>query len=94
MTQAGDIYVCGNNKDGQLGLGDTETRTAFTLLKSLADKNVYRIFAGGNHTWVLLDEFIPMRKNMRAPSPLAGDRAKRDTSADSAGARQKNAKNI
>jgi len=39
----------------------------------LADKNAYRIFAGGNHSWVLLDEFVPMRKAYRAPSPLAGD---------------------
>lgn len=71
MTRSGDIYVCGNNKDGQLGLGDTESRNGFTLLSSMADKNAYRIFAGGNHTWILLDEFIPMRRNFRPPSPLA-----------------------
>lgn len=49
-------------------------RTSFKHLRSLADKNVYRVFAGGNHTWVLLDEIIPMRTNVREPSPLAGDR--------------------
>ena len=57
-------------------MGDTDIRSGFTLLKSLADKNVYRIFTGGNHTWVLLDEFIPVRKNFRPPSPLEGDKFK------------------
>ena len=70
MTQKGDIYVCGNNTDGQLGLGDTETRSTFTWLRSLADKNVHRVFAGGNHSWVLIDEFMPIRLKVRAPSPL------------------------
>lgn len=64
------MYVCGNNADGQLGIGDTETRSTFTWVRSLADKNVYRIFCGGNHTWVLIDEFIPIRNRIRAPSPL------------------------
>jgi hypothetical protein len=45
-------------------------------VKSLDDKNVYRVFAGGNHTWILLDEFIPIRKPHRAPSPLEGDKFK------------------
>jgi hypothetical protein len=76
MTQQGDVYVCGSNTDGQLGMGDTEMRSGFTFLKSLGDKNVYRIFTGGNHTWVLLDEFIPIRKNARPPSPLDGERFK------------------
>ena len=80
MTQAGDIYVCGSNRDGQLGLGDTETRTGFAHLKSLSDKNVYRIFAGGNHSWVLLDEIVPMRRTARPPSPLDGDKASKPKS--------------
>jgi len=67
------VFVCGNNNDGQLGLGDTETRNNFTHLRSLADKNVYRLFCGGNHTWALIDEFMPMRVRPRVPSPLLGD---------------------
>ena len=74
QTLDGNVYVCGSNQDGQLGLGDTETRKGFTHLRSLADKNVYRIFAGGNHSWILLDEIIPMRNAQRPPSPLYGDR--------------------
>lgn len=37
----------------------------------MQEKNVYRLFAGGNHSWVLLDEFVPLRKGYRPPSPLA-----------------------
>lgn len=74
LTQAGDLYVCGSNQDGQLGLGDTEMRTGFQHLRTLADKNIYRLFAGGNHSWVLLDEIIPMRTNVRPPSPLHVDK--------------------
>ena len=57
-------------------MGDTEMRSGFTLLRSVSDKNAYRIFTGGNHTWILLDEFIPQRKNARLPSPLEGERVK------------------
>ncbi len=74
LSQAGDLFVCGSNTDGQLGLGDTDTRTGFQHLRTLSDKNIYRVFAGGNHSWVLLDEIIPMRNNVRPPSPLHGDK--------------------
>jgi hypothetical protein len=36
----------------------------------MADKNIHRIFCGGNHTWLLVDEFLPSRTKARAPSPL------------------------
>ena len=49
-------------------------RTGFQHLRTLADKNIYRLFAGGNHSWVLLDEIIPMRPSVRPPSPLQGDK--------------------
>lgn len=43
-------------------------------MRTLIDKNIYRVFAGGNHSWVLLDEIIPMRNNVRQPSPLHGEK--------------------
>ena len=49
-------------------------RNGFQHLRTLADKNIYRLFAGGNHSWVLLDEIIPMRASVRSPSPLHGDK--------------------
>jgi hypothetical protein len=70
MTQKGDVFLCGSNTDGQLGLGDSEGRSVFTWNRSVADKNVHRIFCGGNHTWMVLDEFLPIRIKARPPSPL------------------------
>jgi S-formylglutathione hydrolase FrmB len=40
---------------------DTESRTAFQYVASVGDKNVYRIFAGGDHSWVVIDDIIPVR---------------------------------
>ncbi len=37
---------------------------------SIGDKNVYRIFAGGNHSWVVIDDVIPRRTHFRTPSPV------------------------
>lgn len=39
-------------------------------MASVGNKNVYRIFAGGNHSWVVIDDVIPTRKNYRTPSPV------------------------
>ena len=39
-------------------------------MASVGSKNVYRIFAGGNHSWVVVDDVIPTRSNYRAPSPI------------------------
>jgi hypothetical protein len=42
----------------------------FTHIASLGPKNITKIFAGGNHSWVVLDENIPVRDHYRPPSPL------------------------
>jgi hypothetical protein len=39
----------------------------------LGPRNIYKIFAGGNHSWVVLDDIIPVREKYRAPSPLPQD---------------------
>lgn len=31
---------------------------------------MFKIFAGGNHSWVVLDDIIPVREKYRPPSPL------------------------
>jgi len=38
---------------------------------SLGPRNIYKIFAGGNHSWVVLDDIIPVREKYRPPSPMA-----------------------
>lgn len=55
---------------GQLGLNDKESRTSFHHIANIGAKNVYRIFAGGNHSWVVIDDIIPIRRKYRPPSPV------------------------
>jgi len=45
-------------------------------MESLQEKNVYRIFAGGNHSWILLDAYVPRRAGYQHPSPLKGEEEK------------------
>lgn len=49
---------------------DNESRTAFQYVASVGEKNVYRIFAGGDHSWVVIDDIIPVRNSYRVPSPV------------------------
>jgi len=55
------------------GLNDKEARTQFTHVAHLGGKNVFRIFAGGNHSWVVVDDVLPVRDNYRPPSPVGHD---------------------
>jgi hypothetical protein len=52
------------------GLNDKESRTSFTHIAELGPKNIYKIFAGGNHSWVVIDDIMPLRENYRPPSPV------------------------
>ena len=52
------------------GLNDKESRTSFNHIGNIGAKNVYRIFAGGNHSWVVIDDIIPVRRKYREPSPV------------------------
>lgn len=53
------------------GLGDVEGRTRFTWIESLAGIPITTVFAGGHHTWGLIDSQSAF-KNERyiPPSPL------------------------
>jgi regulator of chromosome condensation len=71
LSERGDLYACGYGTHGQLGLQeDLESKIQFTLVGSLGARNVSRIFAGGNHSWFLLDDNMPVREGYRPPSPL------------------------
>ncbi len=52
------------------GLNDKESRTQFTHVISLGAKNIYKIFAGGNHSWVVIDDIMPIREHYEPPSPV------------------------
>lgn len=42
----GNIYATGNNTHGNLGVGDTSTKTSFTHVSSLAGINIEKIYSG------------------------------------------------
>jgi alpha-tubulin suppressor-like RCC1 family protein len=70
LTQRGDLYTWGYGEFGQLGLGSVESKTHFTLVESIGDKNIDKIYAGGNHSWVCLNDIDPVRSNYRYPDAL------------------------
>jgi alpha-tubulin suppressor-like RCC1 family protein len=63
LTDRGDLYACGYGLNGQLGLGDKESKTSFTFVQAFSKKNISKIFAGGNHSWIVLDDVMPTRDN-------------------------------
>ena len=70
LVEPSFVYSSGLNKYGELGLISFEIRRSFTLIESLIGKNVKDIFAGGYHSWFLLDS-NQMVTEYNPPSPLA-----------------------
>ena len=65
LSNLGFVYCCGSGKFGQLGLGDFENRPNFTQVMQPSDlldeesqplEYVVSIFAGGNHSWAIVDQ--------------------------------------
>mmetsp|Transcript_5292 Transcript_5292/g.4017 ORF Transcript_5292/g.4017 Transcript_5292/m.4017 type:complete len:185 (+) Transcript_5292:1304-1858(+) len=52
---------------------DRQMRTAFTQVLSLLSVNVVRLFAGGLHTWVVLDEVMPKKDDFKGDSTFQED---------------------
>ena len=70
LTSSNDIYTTGLGQNGQLGHGDDESKTSFTWVKKLGGKNITSIYAGGHHTWCVIDSDNKAIANYRPPSPL------------------------
>jgi alpha-tubulin suppressor-like RCC1 family protein len=51
LAEAGELYACGSNSDGQLGLGDTEDRSSLTLVPTPTP--VQSVVAGTDHSLCL-----------------------------------------
>ncbi|XP_048217064.1 secretion-regulating guanine nucleotide exchange factor isoform X6 [Perognathus longimembris pacificus] len=67
VTDEGGFFVCGLNKDGQLGLGHTEDVLCFTLCKYLLGCPVQQVACGWDFTIILTD-----LGNSKATHVLAG----------------------
>ena len=55
LSSKHDVYTCGYNARGQLGLGEDKSVTMWTHVNSLSGKNVSKIYAGGDHSWAVVD---------------------------------------
>ncbi|NXI48542.1 SRGEF factor, partial [Galbula dea] len=54
ITGAGELFVCGHNKDGQLGLNHTEDVLRFTLCAALSGFCVKQVSCGWDFTIILV----------------------------------------
>lgn len=54
LTDNSDVYSCGYNAKGQLGLGDERSVTIWTHVTGLKGKRIEKIYAGGDHSWSVL----------------------------------------
>ncbi|CAD8194421.1 unnamed protein product [Paramecium pentaurelia] len=70
LTSHSDVYTCGHNQAGQLGVGDYESRTQYTRINFLEKRRIKQLFAGGNHSWALIDYNQPRIDDYSPPSPL------------------------
>jgi alpha-tubulin suppressor-like RCC1 family protein len=53
LDSDGKVYGVGDNHAGQLGLGNTNSRSSFTEVSSLKDKNITAIIARGSHSFAI-----------------------------------------
>ncbi|XP_068541248.1 secretion-regulating guanine nucleotide exchange factor-like isoform X10 [Anas acuta] len=54
ITGAGELFVCGHNKEGQLGLNHTEDALRFTLCTALSGFHVKEVACGWDFTIILV----------------------------------------
>ncbi|XP_022363113.1 secretion-regulating guanine nucleotide exchange factor isoform X4 [Enhydra lutris kenyoni] len=55
VTDGGGLFVCGLNKDGQLGLGHTEDVLYFTACRSLLGCSILQVACGWDFTIILIE---------------------------------------
>ena len=70
LTDEGYVYAAGCGKFGELGLGESRNRYNYTWIRKLGNMNVRHIFAGGHHSWCIIDDKIPLRDKFIEPEPL------------------------
>ena len=56
LEEGGSVYCTGDNRKGQLGLGDLEARDQFTVLRTLRSKGIAQVFCGRDSCLALSED--------------------------------------
>ena len=70
LTDSGFVYSAGCGKFGELGLGENTNRYNYTWIRKLGTMNIKHIFAGGHHSWCIIDDKYPLKEKLIEPEPL------------------------
>ena len=70
LTETHDVYTTGLGQHGQLGHGDEDSKRVFTWVKKLGGKRITAVYAGGHHTWCVIEGETKQVANWQPPSPL------------------------
>ena len=71
LTDDGYVYSTGCGKFGELGLGDNKNKYNYNWIRKLGYMNIKHIFAGGHHSWCIIDDKFPLKEKFLEPEPLA-----------------------
>uniref|UniRef100_A0A8C5X7T2 X-linked retinitis pigmentosa GTPase regulator n=1 Tax=Malurus cyaneus samueli TaxID=2593467 RepID=A0A8C5X7T2_9PASS len=55
-TERGNVYAAGGNSEGQLGLGDTEERTTFHIIRFFTNQHKIKQLSAGSYTSAAVTE--------------------------------------
>ena len=56
LEEGGSVYCTGDNRKGQLGLGDLDARDQFTVLRTLRSKGIAQVFCGRDSCLALSED--------------------------------------
>ena len=70
LTDSGYVYSAGCGKFGELGLGENKNKYNYTWIRKLGTMNIKHIFAGGHHSWCIIDDKFPLKEKLIEPEPL------------------------
>lgn len=71
LADKGQLWVWGQNAEGQLGLGDFSQRNQPTVMEYMLGQNVVNVAAGAYHTLILTGDILLLHVSSRFESVFA-----------------------